>query len=239
MRFTILTLFPEMFAGPLTASVIGRAAGAGTLRIDFVDPRDFAQGRHRQVDDAPYGGGEGMVMKPEPLVAAIEHVRQAHAPDRVCLLSPQGRVFDQAAARELAACAGGVALVCGRYEGVDERVRDFVDEELCVGDYVLSGGEAAAWVVVDAVGRLAPGVLGNPASLHHESFEGGLLEYPQYTRPPVFRGRAVPEVLLSGDHARIADWRRERSIERTRRRRPDLLTGRQGAHTEAGTGGLR
>ncbi len=225
MKFTVVTLFPEMFEGPMSASVMGRALARGVIDVGFVNPRDFAPGRHRQVDDAPYGGGEGMVMKPEPMVAAIEHARETRTPDRVALLSPQGRRFDRDVAREYADLQGGVVLVCGRYEGVDERIRDFVDDELCIGDFVLSGGEPAAWVVIDAVARRLPGVLGNPASLAQESFEDGLLEYPQYTRPPEFRGRNVPEVLLSGDHARIARWRRDQSVERTRARRPDLLTG--------------
>lgn len=223
MRFTVLTLFPEMFDGPLSSSLLGKAVQKGAIEVDLVDPRDWAEGRHRQVDDAPYGGGEGMVMKPEPLVAAIEHVRATQKPDRVILMSPQGRPFDHDVAKELAGCEQGIALVCGRYEGFDERIREFVDDELCIGDYVLSGGEPGAWVVIDAVSRHVPGFMGNPASLEQESFEDGLLEYPQYTRPAEFRGRKVPEILLSGDHARIAQWRREQSIERTRQRRPDLM----------------
>ncbi len=236
MRFTVLTLFPEMFEGPLSSSLLGKAVAKGAIEVELVDPRDWAEGRHRQVDDAPYGGGEGMVMKPEPMVAAIEHVRQKSQPDRVILMSPQGRRFDRDVAMELAACEQGITLVCGRYEGFDERIRSFVDDELCIGDYVLSGGEPGAWVVIDAVARLLPGVLGNPASLEQESFEGGLLEYPQYTRPAEFRGRKVPEVLLSGDHARIAQWRREQSIQRTRERRPDLLAAAP-ASERTGTGG--
>jgi tRNA (guanine37-N1)-methyltransferase len=225
VRFTILTLFPSMFDGPLSESILGRARAAGHLEFEIVNPRDFAEGRHRVVDDVPFGGGAGMVMKPEPLVAAIEHARGAFTPDRVVMLTPQGRPFDQAVAKELATCAGGLALVCGRYEGFDERVREFVDDEICVGDYVLSGGEPAAWVVVDAVARLLPGVLGNERSAETESFEGGLLEGPQYTRPRDFRGRAVPEVLLSGDHGRIALWRQAQARARTRERRPDLTPG--------------
>lgn len=223
MRFTVLTLFPEMFDGPLSSSLLGKAVDTGAIEVDLIDPRRWAEGRHKQVDDSPYGGGEGMLLKPAPMVSAIEHVRATANPDRVILMSPQGRPFDRDVAKELAGCEAGIALVCGRYEGFDERIREFVDDELCIGDYVLSGGEPGAWVVIDAVSRMLPGVLGNPASLEQESFEDGLLEYPQYTRPAEFRGRKVPEVLLSGDHARIAQWRREQSMERTRRRRPDLL----------------
>ena len=224
MRFTIVTLFPGMFEGPLRESLLGKAIRAGRIEVDCVDPRDFAGGRHRVVDDTPFGGGEGMVMKPEPLVAAIEHVRESRGPDQVLMLSPRGRPFTQGLARELAGFSS-LALVCGRYEGIDERVRDFVDGELSIGDYVLSGGEPAAWIVVDAVTRLVPGVLGNLQSTVEESFETGLLEYPQYTRPREFRGRSVPEVLLSGDHGRIAQWRRRQSLKKTQQTRPDLLEG--------------
>ena len=222
MRFTVLTLFPEMFHGVLAASILGKATAAGLLDVELVDIRDFATDRHRVVDDVPYGGGDGMVMKPEPLVAAIEHVRETRSPDGVFVLSPQGRVFSRAVARELVGFSS-IALVCGRYEGVDERVMDFVDGELSIGDYVLSGGEPAAIVVIDAIARLIPGVLGNQKSIEEESFEDGLLEYPQYTRPRVFRDRAVPTVLLSGNHGLIARWRRQQSLLRTRVRRSDLL----------------
>jgi len=219
----ILTLFPRMVAAPLQESILGKAIAKGLLRVRVTDIRDFAEGKHRVTDDVPYGGGAGMVMKPEPLVAAIEAAKAREPGGRVVLMSPQGRRFDQEKALELSR-APALVLVCGRYEGVDERVLRWVDEELSLGDFVLSGGEVAALAVVDAVGRLVPGVLGNELSAQSESFAGeGLLEGPQYTRPPEFRGLRVPEVLLSGDHARIAGWRREQAMARTRERRPDLL----------------
>jgi tRNA (guanine37-N1)-methyltransferase len=218
----IITLFPEMFASPLSASMLRRAQERGCLRITLVQLRDFAAGKHQMTDDYPYGGSQGMVMKPEPIVAALDAVcGPLAAPWRV-LLSPQGRPLTQATVERLAA-RSDVVLLCGRYEGVDERVRAFVDEELSVGDYVLSGGEPAAIVLIDAVARLVPGALGNVASAAEESFSGGLLEYPQYTRPEEFRGLRVPEVLLSGDHAAIAGWRRRESLRLTLERRPDLL----------------
>jgi len=222
MHITVLTLFPGMFEGPLSESLLGKAIAAGRLEVECVDPRGFATDRHRSVDDEPFGGGDGMVMKPEPLVACLEHVRETRAPEAVWLLSPQGRPLTQDLVRELAGHES-LALVCGRYEGFDERVRHFVDGELSIGDYVLSGGEPAAWVVIDALARWVPGVLGNAGSLEQESFESGLLEYPQYTRPREFGGLEVPEVLLSGDHARIARWRRQQALARTRARRPDLF----------------
>ncbi len=225
-RFEILTLFPGMLEAPLAQSVLGKGREAGHLDFRLRDIRDYAEGRHRVCDDAPYGGGAGMVMKPEPVVAAIEAARAEADPGatlRVVLLTPTARVFRQADARALAADVDHLVLVCGRYEGIDERVRAHVDDALSLGDFVLSGGEPAALCVVDAVARLVPGVLGNAASTASESFEDGLLEYPQYTRPPAFRGEAVPPVLLSGDHARIARWRRDQALARTRRWRPDLL----------------
>ncbi|MDF1563389.1 MAG: tRNA (guanosine(37)-N1)-methyltransferase TrmD [Deltaproteobacteria bacterium] len=225
MRFEILTLFPELLQEPLQGSILGRAETAGHVRYDFRNIRDHAEGKHRIVDDSPYGGGAGMVMKPEPLVAAIEAARgggESAAGQRVVLLGPAGAPFTQEKARELATLEH-LILVCGRYEGVDERVRSFIDEEISVGDFVLSGGEPAAWVVVDAVTRLLPGVLGNAESAEAESFEDGCLEHPHYTRPPVFRGLEVPEVLKSGDHAKIARYRRIASLQRTRARRPDLF----------------
>jgi tRNA (guanine37-N1)-methyltransferase len=221
MRIHILTLFPEMFGSPLAAGILHRARQRGLLDVSLHQLRDYASGRHLQVDDTPYGGGQGMVLKPEPLVAAIEHIAAADRPRRI-LLTPQGAPFTQARAATLAA-EPALLLVCGRYEGVDERVRPVVDEELTVGDYVLSGGEPAALVVLDAVARLVPGVLGNEASSQDESHSAGLLEYPQYTRPPEFRGQRIPDVLLSGDHAAIARWRREESLRRTFERRPELL----------------
>jgi tRNA (guanine37-N1)-methyltransferase len=227
MRFDIVTLFPELFASVLDASLLGKARERGLVRVTFTNPRDHAEGKHRSTDDAPFGGGSGMVMLPGPLVAAIDEASRPDPPSEVrplrVLLTPQGRPFDQAQARRLAAL-GRVVLVCGRYEGMDERVRESsIDEELSLGDFVLSGGELAALVVVDAVARLVPGVLGNAASLDEESFGSGLLEYPQYTRPQEFCGLRVPEVLLSGDHARIRRWRRAQMLARTRDRRPDLF----------------
>lgn len=218
----IVTLFPEYFRSVLETTMLRKAQERGAVRFTLHDVRAHAAGRHRVTDDTPYGGGSGMVMKPEPLVAAIEAATdESEAPRRI-LLSPQGRVFNQRQAERLAR-ERALVLVCGRYEGVDERVRAFVDEELSIGDYVLSGGEAAAVVVIEAVTRLLPGALGDQHSAAEESFRGGLLEYPQYTRPPEFRGHRVPEVLLSGDHAAIARWRRQQSLRRTWERRPELL----------------
>jgi tRNA (guanine37-N1)-methyltransferase len=221
MRFHILTLFPEVFASVLSATMLQKGQERGALEFDLVNIRDFALDKHRVTDDYPYGGGQGMVMKPEPIVAALESI--AGKPWRV-LLTPQARVLTQERARALAALPS-IALVCGRYEGVDERVRDFVDEEISVGDYVLSGGEIGALVLIDAVSRLVPGVLGCEDSAADESFSDDLLEYPQYTRPPEFRGAQVPDVLLSGDHGAVARWRRQESLRRTLERRPDLLDG--------------
>lgn len=223
MQIEVLTLFPRLVAAPLSESILGKAVARGDLRVNVRDVRDFAEGKHRVTDDTPYGGGAGMVMKPEPLVAAIEAARAALGEGaHVVLMDPQGRTFDRARARELAR-REKLILVCGRYEGVDERVRAFVDEEISIGDFVLTGGELAALCVVDACARLVPGVLGNEASPVAESFEEGLLEGPQYTRPPVFRGLQVPEVLLSGHHAEVARWRRKQALLRTRERRPDLF----------------
>jgi tRNA (guanine37-N1)-methyltransferase len=222
MKVEVLTLFPRMIAAPLEESILGKARERGLLDVTVRDVRDFAAGKHRVTDDIPYGGGAGMVMKPEPLAAAIEAAREV-GPSRVVLLSPAGRPFTQAVAREYAADPRTLVLVCGRYEGVDERVRAFVDEELSLGDFILTGGDLAALAIIDAVARLQPGVLGNDESLHTESFGEDLLEAPQYTRPPEFRGVAVPAELLSGNHALIARWRRKQSLARTRARRPDLF----------------
>jgi tRNA (guanine37-N1)-methyltransferase len=223
VRVDVFTLFPEYFTSPLDASLLARARQGGVLDVRVHDPRRFAEDPHRSVDDTPFGGGAGMVLRPEPLFAAVE----AAAPLRpLFLLGPGGRPLDQARARQLAA-GPGFSLLCGRYEGVDERVAEHLcDEELSIGDYVLAGGEAAALVVIEAVTRLVPGVVGNDASCGHESFTGGLLEEPQYTRPAEFRGWAVPAVLRSGDHARIARWRARQALRRTLARRPDLLGGR-------------
>ena len=223
MEVAVLTLFPRMVAGPLAESILGKAQEKGLLRARVMDIRDFAEGRHKVTDDTPYGGGAGMVMKPEPLVAAIEKARADLPGAHVVLLTPQGARFDQRKAEDFAR-REKLVLVCGRYEGVDERVLGYVDEELSLGDFVLQGGEAAALAVIEAVARLVPGVLGNEESPRSESFGGEmLLEGPHYTRPPDFRGAAVPEALLSGDHARIARWRRRQALLRTRERRPDLF----------------
>jgi len=223
LTLNVVTLFPEWFAGPLATSILARAAKQGLVRYRIVQLRDFTHDRHHTVDDAPYGGGAGMVMKVEPLAGAIEAARAELPGAKVLLMSPRGPLFTQATARELSRHEPGLVLVCGRYEGVDERVMASVDGELSVGDFVLTGGELAALAVVDAVARLVPGVLGNEASSVAESFEEGLLEHPHYTRPPVFRGAEVPAVLQSGDHARIARWRRWKAIKLTQERRPDLF----------------
>ncbi|HET8564517.1 MAG TPA: tRNA (guanosine(37)-N1)-methyltransferase TrmD, partial [Candidatus Binatia bacterium] len=222
MNFTVITLFPQMFESPLAHSILRRAQDKGLISIRLIDLRNYSTDRHRVTDDYPYGGGQGMVMKPEPLVSAIEEIKRNSSQAKVILLSPQGRVFDQTEAAKLAK-EQELVLICGRYEGVDERVKHFIDEELSIGDFTLSGGEPAAVVVVDAVARLIPGVLGNERSAEEESFSNGLLEYPQYTRPEEFRGMRVPEVLLSGDHERIKQWRRDMSLRLTHERRPDLF----------------
>jgi len=217
----IVTIFPGYFASPLTAGLLGKAGERGLVQVRLHDLRTWAADRHRSVDDAPFGGGAGMVMLPEPWFEALDAL-QADAPAHVVLLAPDGRRFDQATAARLAG-EPRLVLCCGRYEGVDERVRTRVDEVLSIGDFVLAGGEAAALVVLDAVARLVPGVMGNAASAADESFAAGLLEYPQYTRPAVYRGLEVPAVLRSGDHGAIARWRHDQAVERTRRLRPDLL----------------
>ena len=217
LNFSVITIFPGMFDSPLSHSILKKAQEKRLINIDLIDLRDYTTDRHRSTDDTPYGGGQGMVMKPEPLVAAIEQTRHKKTHARVILLTPQGRVFDQETAQRLSQ-EQEVVLICGRYEGIDERVKAFVDEEISIGDYTLSGGEPAANVIIDAVARLVPGVLGNENSALEESFADGLLEYPQYTRPEEFRGMKVPEVLLSGDHERIRQWRRRQSLELTRER---------------------
>lgn len=226
MRFDIITIFPEMFSGMFDGGIIGRARDKGLVEVVVHDLRDFTEDRHRQVDDRPYGGQEGMVLKAEPIFRAVEAVRAA-GDARVYLLSPQGTRFNSALASELAA-GTQVILICGRYEGVDERVVDhLVDGEISIGDYVLSGGEAAACVVIEAAARFVPGVVGKEESVRHDSFFDGLLDFPHYTRPRNFRGLKVPEVLFSGDHAKIACWRRKKALEKTLDRRPDLLDGRE------------
>jgi tRNA (guanine37-N1)-methyltransferase len=224
MRFDIVTIFPRMVEAGLAEGVVSRGIGRGLLDVAVHDLRDYASDRHRSVDDMPYGGGPGMVMKPEPLVRAVEHVRATRGqPDAVVLLTPQGRPFRQTEAVRLSGLTH-VALLCGRYEGMDERVRELVaTEELSIGDYVLSGGELAALVIVDAVSRLVPGVVGDEQSVEEDSFSRGLLDYPHYTRPGEFAGLKVPDVLLSGHHADVRRWRRKAALARTLDRRPELL----------------
>ena len=223
MIIDILTIFPQMVAAPLRESIVGKAIDRQLIDVRVINIRDFALDKHNTTDDRPFGGGSGMVMKPEPLAAAIASVRTADPSVRVILLSPQGRMFKQEIAFELSRLQH-ICLVCGRYEGVDERIRDhYVDDELSIGDYVLTGGELPALIVLDSVARLVPGVLGSDESIAEESFVGGLLEYPHYTRPEIFEGHRAPEILLSGNHAAIRRWRRQQSLLRTRQRRPDLL----------------
>jgi len=223
MKIDVLTLFPGMFAGPLDESIVRRARDTGKLELQLHNLRDYTHDRHRTVDDRPFGGGPGMLLKPEPIFEAVEHLRREQT--RVILLSPAGRLFTQVVAQELAQ-REHLLLICGSYEGVDERVREFlVDDELSIGDYVLTNGALPAMVIIDAVTRLLPGVLGDEQSAHEESFSRERLEYPQYTRPADFRGMKAPEVLLSGHHAEIAKWRAAQAELRTAQRRPDLLAG--------------
>ncbi len=224
MRVDIITLFPSMFKNPFDESMIKRAKEKGILKIKLHDLRQFTHDKHRTVDDAPYGGGAGMVMKPRPLFEAVEKIKEEiDSSSRVILLSPQGRPLNQEKVKELAK-ERVLIFICGHYEGVDERVREhLVDEEISLGDYVLTGGELAAMVVVDAVARMLPGVLGSEDSAREDSFYKGLLDYPQYTRPSDFRGWKVPSVLLSGNHQKVKEWRRKKMLEATLRKRPDLL----------------
>ena len=228
MHIDILTLFPQMFDSPFSASILKRAIDRKLVSVSLHNIRDHTHDKHHTVDDYAYGGGSGMMLKPEPIFETVESIKSGYANQEssqspVILLTPQGRCFSQEIAYELSQC-GHLILICGRYEGVDERVREhLVTDEISIGDYVLSGGEIAAMVVVDAVVRLLPGVLGSEASAIDDSHATGLLEYPQYTRPAVYRGWSVPQVLLSGDHAQIAKWRREQAIQRTLERRPELL----------------
>jgi len=224
MRIDILCLFPEMFVSPFDCSIIKRARECGLVEVVVHNIRDYTHDKHRTVDDYAYGGGPGMVLKPEPIFEAVESIKKQvdYGGLPIILLTPQGRLFTQQVARELA-LHQNIMLVCGHYEGVDERVREhLITDEISIGDYVLSGGELAAMVVVDAVVRLIPGVLGSPLSFHSDSHSNGLLEYPQYTRPEVYRSWSVPAVLLSGNHGEIARWRRQQAILRTLKRRPDL-----------------
>ena|ERR1043166_7176054 len=233
LRFDIITIFPEFFREAIDCGIVRRARNAGLVEITAHDLRQWTTDKHHVVDDRPFGGGDGMVLKPEPIFAAVEALTGAGrredlpAETRVVLLSAQGEVFTQSLAHDLARDASHLVLLCGRYEGVDERVPEaLVTDEISIGDYVLSGGEPAALVVIDALTRLLPGALGSDTSAVYESFSEGLLDYPQYTRPPEFRGMKVPEVLLSGNHAEIARWRQEAALEQTRRKRPDLLKER-------------
>jgi tRNA (guanine37-N1)-methyltransferase len=221
----ILTIFPRIFDSFLAYGNPARAIAAGLLNVETVDLREFTEDRHRTTDDYPYGGGTGMVMKPEPIVRGIRHTRGRMRDPRVILLTPQGRLFNQTAAEELM-LVDELLLICGRYEGMDERVSAFVDDEISVGDYVLSGGETAAMALMDSILRLVPGVLGADSHIEGESFYAGLLEYPQYTRPRVFEGMEVPEVLLEGHHLKIRQWRKRQALARTLARRPDLLKNR-------------
>jgi tRNA (guanine37-N1)-methyltransferase len=225
MRFDIITIFPELFTGVTECGIIRRALRSGLVDIRIINLRDFTKDRHRSVDDRPYGGGEGMVFMPEPLFEAIEFCKgqEGGSSGQVVLMSPQGKTWSQHLAAEFATIPH-LMLVCGRYEGVDQRVIDsLVDREISIGDFVLSGGEIPAMVILDSVVRLIPGALGCSESAVNESFSSGLLDYPQYTRPAEYRGQAVPEVLLSGDHAKIEKWRKEQALEKTKRARPELI----------------
>lgn len=234
MHVHVITVFPEIFASPLAAGIPRRARERGVLGVSLIDLRDYTDDRHRSTDDTPYGGGHGMVMKVAPIVDALEAIAIGAPRAHRVLLSPRGRTLDHARVASLAT-HDDVVLICGRYEGIDERVTDFVDEEVSIGDYVLSGGEFGALVLIDAMTRLLPGALGNAESAQTESFATGLLEYPQYTRPESFRGRAVPPVLLCGDHAAIDAWRDAEARALTARLRPDLLT-HSGATPDTGNG---
>ncbi len=222
MKFDILTIFPDMLEGPLTASILGKATDKGLIEVNLHNLRDWAEGKHQVTDDTPYGGGDGMVMKVEPVAAALSELRQKRPKSRVLLMSPQGKTFQQADAERFSQEAG-LVFVCGRYEGFDERIRSLVDEEVSLGDFVLTGGELAAATILDATARLLPGVLGAAGSALGDSFSDGLLEYPQYTRPAEFKGVRVPEILTSGNHQLIANWRRREQLKRTLERRPELL----------------
>lgn len=223
MKFDVLTLFPEMLTAYLQQGVLGRAVKRGLVDVNLINIRDFAKGTHKTTDDRPYGGGEGMVLPPGPIYRALKSVDRVDGRSPVILLSPQGKLFDQSIAWEMSGW-DQLILVCGRYEGVDERIKlTCIDMELSIGDYILSGGELGAMVIVDAVSRLIPGVLGGERSNLEDSFEDGLLEYPQYTRPRVFQDKEVPEILLSGNHEKIRVWRKKESLKRTLEKRPDLL----------------
>ncbi len=222
LQVDVISIFPDMFAPVLAVGMTGRAIARGLLAVQPTDPRDFTEDRHRTVDDAPYGGGSGMVMRAEPLLQSLLHVERERGRGHRVLMTPAGAPLTQASVRRLAKLPH-LVLICGRYEGVDDRIGEHVDEEISIGDYILSGGELGALIVIDAVARLCPGVLHNHQSVEDESFEHGLLEYPQYTRPACYNGVSVPEVLLSGDHEKVRIWRRQQALIRTRQRRPDLF----------------
>jgi len=233
MQFDVVTAFPGIIEGPLSFSILRRALDAGIVAVRVHDLRDYTNDRHHKVDDTPYGGGGGMVLMPGPLFAAVEAIRVAHPVERTrtVLFCPQGTPYSQDVARRLTEC-DRLILLCGRYEGVDERVREHLaDESISIGDYVLTGGEIPALVLIDSITRLLPGALGDDEAARNDSFMDGTFDFPHYTRPADFRGHKVPDVLLSGDHARIAAWRREKALERTARQRPDLLARRRGAAT--------
>lgn len=231
VRFDVVTLFPDFFTSALQSGLLGKALAGNIASVGLVNPRDFTTDKHRRVDDEPYGGGVGMVLKPEPIFAAVESL-PAEPRREVILLTPQGERMDQGLFRELAAGYDQLVLLCGHYEGFDERVMHLVTREVSLGDFVLTGGEIPALALINGVVRLLPGTVGKAESLTAESFEAGLLDYPHYTRPPVFRDLKVPDVLLSGNHAAIAQWRKEQQIQRTRQRRPDLLKDFETTHKE-------
>ncbi|MGB4132520.1 MAG: tRNA (guanosine(37)-N1)-methyltransferase TrmD [Tepidanaerobacteraceae bacterium] len=220
----VLTLFPEFFESPFNVSIIKRALDKGLIQIELINIRDFSRDKHKKVDDYPYGGGSGMVMKPEPIFEAVDYVEKTIEGERrrIILMSPQGKAFNQSLARELST-EKNLVFICGHYEGIDERVKTLITDEISIGDYILTGGEIPALAIIDAVTRLVPGVLGSSQSLEEESFSDGLLEYPQYTRPEVYRGLKVPDVLLSGNHKEIELFRRREALIRTREKRPDLF----------------
>lgn len=223
MRFDVITIFPVIFSAYLNESILKRAAERNLIEVKVHNLRDFTTDRHRTVDDYPYGGGPGMVMKPEPFFSAVEYVKSDGIPRRVVMLTPRGKTFSQDMALSMAGQNQNMILICGRYEAMDERVGSLVDEEISIGDYVLTGGELPALVIIDSIARLIPGVLGDERSAEEESFTCGMLEYPHYTRPPEFRGLKAPEVLLSGNHKAISQWRRKEALKLTIARRPDLI----------------
>uniref|UniRef100_A0A7C4EKT1 tRNA (guanine-N(1)-)-methyltransferase n=1 Tax=Thermodesulfovibrio aggregans TaxID=86166 RepID=A0A7C4EKT1_9BACT len=223
MRFEVLTIFPEVIECYLKHGVLGRALNKGIAEVKIHNLRDFTTDKHKKVDDYPYGGGAGMVMQIEPFYNALTHIKSDHVPRKVILLSPQGRRFNQTIAQEFYRKDKMLTLICGRYEGIDERVKAFVDEEISIGDYVLSGGELAALVIIDSIVRLIPGALGDELSAEEDSFMRGFLDYPHYTRPEEFKGMKVPEILLSGNHKKIALWRKKEALKNTLKNRPDLL----------------